>query len=91
METLYKNVLLLDGKIVNWKMGSTHWNDVDTAFLNRQFVSLFSLINSGRLTVQSTMQEIYTLQEHQAFMEDIEWFKQFEMHEEYSKYIFSPY
>lgn len=45
----FKNVLLLDGKIVNWKTGATCWDTVEKAFCNRQFITLFDLVGSKRL------------------------------------------
>lgn len=90
METIYRNVLLLDGKIVNWKTGSTHWDSVESAFNNRQFIQLFKL-NPDRFTVASMSADIKSAIDRNNFFVDAEWYKQFELHEDYADKIYSPY
>ncbi len=54
--TIYCNVLLVDGKIVNWKTGQTRWSSVDKAMCNRQPLGLLLKANEeGKgLTVAHT-------------------------------------
>lgn len=92
MKKLYKNVLLLDGKIVNWKTGTTHWDCVDKAFCNRQpeFIWYY---NEDRLSVSSIMNSFDedNTESINKFFEDKNFHKQFQIHEDFPSGMFRPY
>lgn len=90
MKTIYKNVLLSDGKIVNWKTGTTHWDSVSKAFHNRQPRFIFDM-KEGMLSVSSVCKEVETDEENNAWFEDKEFYKQFEVHEKFPSSMFLPY
>lgn len=47
---VHASVLLLDGKIVNWKVGKKVWRTVMGAFWSRQFIWLME-VDGDRLSV----------------------------------------
>lgn len=90
MKTIYKNVLLLDGKIINWKTGSTYWDSVDKAFNNRQPEFIWHL-NEDRLSVSSTNKLVKSDDENNQWFQDNEFYKQFKIHEDFPSSMFRPY
>ncbi|SNR95993.1 hypothetical protein SAMN05446037_1002101 [Anaerovirgula multivorans] len=79
------SVLLLDGKIYNWKIGNQWWED--PAYVK---VRLSDYIEKkDRFTVKNKAFQVNNDFEHNRIFEHDakEWFKQFEIHE---KHIGSP-
>lgn len=87
----YANVLLLDNMIVNWKVGKTHWNTVDRAFCNTQFLWVIKKANSDALEVKSKEFICATKEERiNVFEERAEKFmKQWKIHPKFTG--FDPY
>jgi hypothetical protein len=90
---LHRNVLLLDGKIINYRIGTTLWKDVGTAFNNKQHQWVFNIAmkESHRLSVDSMSAVVANVQENEEFFDDKEWFKQYSIHEDYGEHMFKPY
>lgn len=86
---MYKNVLLLDGKIINWKTGATHWDSVGKAVCNRQPSIIY--YNYGVLSVASVEKIITSPTENEEFFSDTTFYRQYELHEDYPKDMFKPY
>jgi hypothetical protein len=89
-----KSVLLLDGQIINWKIGTTIWRTVDDAFRSRQLVWLFFDIFTNspeRLTVDSISKLVKDVEENNEFFECRKWFTRYKIHEKYNKHMLRPY
>jgi len=85
---MHKNVLLLDGAIINWKVGTRHWPTVQDAFDNRQYLWLFK-IPEDRLSVASYTKVVNDLDENNQFFEDDEWLKKYPIHAKFKGFM--PY
>lgn len=77
---VYASVLLLDGKIYNYKIGEDYWKhplEVKMRF------SDFEKID--RMTVEHTYFEVNNVEEHNAAFKVLarEWFKSWEIHEDH--------
>jgi hypothetical protein len=88
-KTLFKNVLLSDGKIINWEIGTTCWDSVDKAFCSRQPLKLLEEL--GQLTAQYESCVVHSAEENNAFFQDEAFFRQFPIHEQFPKFMFRPY
>lgn len=77
---VFASVLLLDGKIYNWKIVNYNWT---TPMEVKMRYSDFPLIDEGRFTVESIGFETNNSHEHElAFNEwSREWFRQWEVSE----------
>ena len=88
---VYKNVLLIDGKIVGWKTGETHWKSVEEATWSRQPMWIFFDEYIEKISVESTSAIVHSDEENNRFFQDDQWYKQFEIHENFSPDMFLPY
>lgn len=92
--TLYANVLLVDGKIVNWKTGKHKWTE-ENVFNYRQPLNLcYSLIDQpDRITVKSFKFTAKNSKQDDLFHSTIsrEFYMMFDLHEEYPKSMFKPF
>lgn len=88
---LYANVLLLDGKIINWKTGEKTWED-ERYFNNRQPISKL-MGKFDRLSSETFKFTANNSNENKLFFESYskEFYQMFELHEDYSKSMFKPY
>lgn len=77
---VYASVLLLDGKIYNYKIGQNHWEHPAEVKMR---LSDFNKID--RMTVEYTYFEVNNDEEHNAAFEVLarDWFKNWEIHENY--------
>lgn len=75
---VYACVLLLDGKIYNWKIGEYYWSSPYEA---RMRLSDFDKID--RMKTEYKSWTVYNDEEHNEVFERLakEWFKQWEIHE----------
>lgn len=91
MSMMYKNVLLVNGMIVNWKISSnTCWDTVDTALCNSQPLKIL-LNNPDNITVAHEAIEYYSAEEANVIFQDNNFFKQFKIHPDIRDSIFLPY
>ncbi len=90
---LYKSVLLIDGKIANWKIGANGWKSLGRAFRNRHHSSIIdmSTIDPSRLGTECVGYVVNNHKENNEFFRDRNWFKQFTIHEQYKDKILSPF
>jgi len=85
---LHKSVLLIDGKIANWKTGKKVWDTLSAAWSSRQ--PLWSVKEEhDSIEVHHTSKEVHSTEENNAFFNDHEWFKQWPIHERFKG--FKPY
>lgn len=93
---LYANVLLLDGKIINWKTGDRSWGGRRWA-TSRQPLNLI-ICNGEAICEERLQSEVFCV----TVFDDIQWnnffeytskefYKMYEIHESYSKSMFRPY
>ncbi|MGG2091295.1 hypothetical protein AB1283_00830 [Bacillus sp. S13(2024)] len=77
---VYASVLLLDNKIYNWKIGQRYWDSPFSMTIRTSDMEKFS-----KMKTKYIHWEVNTSDEHQEVFEKHarEWFKQFEIHEEY--------
>ncbi len=91
MSMMYKNVLLVNGMIVNWKISSnTCWDTVDTALCNRQPLKIL-LNNPDNITVAHEAIEYSSAEEANVIFQDNNFFKLFKIHPDIRDSIFLPY
>ena len=91
MFMMYKNVLLVNGMIVNWKISSnTCWDTVDTALCNSQPLRIL-LNNPDNITVAHEAIEYSSAEEANLIFQDNNFFKQFKIHPDIRDSIFLPY
>ena len=80
--TIYQQVLLLDGKMIDWKIGG-----------NRKTASTWTrrmCYKEGSVTVETKEIEVNNDQEHNEAFRSMEWFKQFKIMPTYN-ICFKPY
>ena len=90
--TVHANVLLLDGKIINWKIGDANW--VDSKWVrNRQPDIAYCVGFYERVEAQVFAAIVNNVNENQLFFNKIaiEFFKMFEISEYYEDSMFLPY
>jgi hypothetical protein len=90
---IYANVLLLDGKIINWKTSrTTCWDSLLTAFLSRQPMAAI-MADPERLSVDSKALEFESTAENKEdFIDDLGGFyREFEIHPDFPENMFRPY
>lgn len=87
---LYANVLLLDGKIINWKTGSTSWKN-DGWLSSSQPLWVFQ--EECDLQSKTIFFEANNDDENNKFFSvtSKDFYKKFEIHESYSKSMNKPY
>ena len=93
-KTLYANVLLLDGNIINWKTGDRSWEGGNW-INNRQPLSIVVECATGdpeRLQSETFSAVVYNDDQNQLFFADTskEFYKMFELSERYGS-GFRPY
>jgi hypothetical protein len=83
---VYASVLLLDNKILNWKVGETYWES--PLFV---YTSLDMWFDVDDLEARYTSWTVHTPEEHNRVFQELapEWFKQWEIHEKFKG--FKPY
>lgn len=90
---IYANVLLLDGKIINWKTSrATCWDSPFTAFSNRQPMAAIKA-DPERLSVSN---KIFEFESKAANKEDFQdnikdFYMGFEIHPDFPEGMFRPY
>lgn len=90
MTTIYKSVLLVDGMMVNWKIGTVFWDTVDKALEYRQPIKV-PLDNPGNITVKyEAIQTKSKKETNDAFLNST-FFKQFRIHPDVEDIIILPY
>lgn len=77
---VYASVVLLDGKIYNWKVGQSCWN---SAYEAKVRFSDFDKLD--KMIVRHTYWVVYSPEEHQKVFEKHakEWFKKWQIHEDH--------
>ena len=89
MSMLYVNALLVDGMLVNWKIGNTCWDTVETALCNRQPLKVL-LDNPDNVTVAHEAIKVYSVEEKGKVFRDTQFFKQFKIHPAVQDIILLP-
>ena len=79
MSIIYRNVLLVDGMLVNWKVGRGCWYSVNAALVYRQPIKVL-LDNPDSVTVTHEAIETSSVEEVAAVFQDTSFFKQFKIH-----------
>lgn len=89
---LYANVLLCNGKIINWKTGTRSWEN--NKWLESRQPLKFILNEDNIIESKVISETVYNGEENSLFFEktSIEFYKQFEIHEDYlTDTMFEPY
>ena len=89
MTTLYVNALLVNGMLVNWKIGNTCWDTVETALCNRQPLKIL-LDNPDKVTVAHEAITVSSVEERSKVFQDTQFFKQFKIHPAVQDIILLP-
>ena len=90
MATLYVNVLLVDGMLVNWKISSTCcWDTVETALCSRQPLKVL-LDNPDKVTVAHEAITVSSVEERSKVFRDTQYFTQFKIHPAVQDIILLP-
>lgn len=78
--TVTASVLLLDGKIYNWKIGNQNWKDPGKASMR---VADMHYVNEGRFTVENKYFEVHNRKEHDEVFDILakQWFRNWEISE----------
>ena len=89
MSMLYVNALLVNGMLVNWKIGNTCWDTVETALCNRQPLKIL-LDNPDKVTVAHEAITVSSVEERSKVFQDTQFFKQFKIHPAVQDIILLP-
>ena len=90
---LYANVLLFDDKIINFKTGTTNWEGLKFWESRQPFWILYEKQFENRLKSEVFSKIINSNEENEIFFRVIskEFYKMFEIHENYGEDMFRPY
>lgn len=89
---LYANVLLLDVKIVNWKTGTSSWENGKWVMYRQPYFVLEEL-DINRLTTETFTKAVFSTNENNLFFEKTskDFYKMFTLHEKFQDNMFKPY
>lgn len=91
--TIYASVLLLDNKIVNWKIGQRGWRTIPEAYMSGQPDIVFDNFGNENMRTEILEMECKTKDDHsKAFNEWSEsFFRRWEIHPDFPEKCFAPY
>lgn len=90
---LHANVLLFDGKIINWKVGTTCWNDDAWIMYRQPAIVCKHYLHPERFSADVFTMAVFNDNQRNYFFRTVaeEFMRMYDIHEQYSSNMFLPY